>query len=215
MKEKIPLRNEIPAEDTWDISKLFINDAAWYEGLAVYEKMAEKIPSFRGTLGNSAISLADYLDFSRDIGILGERLVYYAELRQAEDEGCGTARTMGGKITMAYSKAQAASSWECPEILEIPGDDMDVFLDHPRITEYKIYLQRILRYRPYILSEKEEKIIALHAEGEGTANDAFSVLTNVDFEFGLIKTPQGERPLSQSTWSVFMENSDRSLRREA
>ena len=210
---RIPVRSEIRAEDTWDLSKLFAGDAAWDEGLAAYEKMAEKIPSFQGALGKSAESLADYLDFSQRFNILEERLAGYAELRQTEDEGAGAARTMAGKIAMAAAKAQAAGAWEGPEILAIPEKDMEAFLSHPRIAEYRIYLQRILRYKPYILSDKEERIIALHAEGEHVPGDAFSVLTNVDFDFGLIDTPEGKRPLSQSTWQVFMEHPDRSLRR--
>jgi oligoendopeptidase F len=214
-ESRIPARSETALADTWDLSKLFAGDEAWNKGLAEYEQTAERIPSFQGTLGNSAESLAGYLDFSRDLGILGERLFYYADLRQTEDEGAGAARTMCGKIVMASAKAQAAAAWEGPEILAIPETDMDAFLTHPRIAEYRIYLRRTLRYRPYILSDREERIIALHAEGEGTPNDAFSVLTNVDFDFGTIDTEEGRRPLSQSTWSVFMENPDLDLRRRA
>jgi oligoendopeptidase F len=212
---RIPTRQEIAQADTWDLSKLFVDDTAWNEALGVYEKMAERIPSFQGTLAKSAESLADYLDFIRNFGILGERLYYYADLRQTEDEGSGAARTMCGKITMAAAKAQAAGAWEGPEILAIPEQDMEQFLAHLRIADYRIYLQRTLRYRSHILSDKEERIIALHAEGEGIPSDAFSVLTNVDFDFGIIDTPEGQRPLSQSTWSVFMENPDRDLRRRA
>jgi oligoendopeptidase F len=212
---QIPGRQDIAQADTWDLSKLFANDAAWNEGLAAYETMAEKILSFKGTLAESAESLAAYLDFSRDLGILGERLGYYAELRQTEDEGSAVARTMSGKITMAAAKAHAAAAWEGPEILAVPEQDMEQYLVHPRIADYRIFLQRILRYRPHILTDKEERIIALHAEGEGTPSDAFSVLTNVDFNFGTIDTPEGKRPLSQSSWSVFMENPDRDLRRRA
>jgi len=214
-EKRIPLRGEIALADTWDLSKLFKNDETWNESLAVYEKMAERIASFRGTLSHSAESLAAYMDFSRDFGILGERLSDYANLRQCEDEGSGEARTMCGKITMAAAKAQAAGAWEAPEILAIPREDMDRFLVSPLIADYRIYLQRILRYRPHILSDKEERIIALHAEGEGVPDDAFSVLTNVDLDFGTIETEQGRLPLSQSTWSVFMENPDRDLRRSA
>jgi oligoendopeptidase F len=213
--EHIPLRNEIAVSDTWDLSKLFANDEEWHKALAEFEKTAERIPSFQGTLGSSALSLAGYLDFSRDLNILGERLSYYAELRQSEDEGAGAAQTMTGKITMAAAKASAAAAWENPEILAIPEKDMEIFLADERIAEYRVYLQKIIRYRPYILSGKEERIIALHAEGEGAVGDAFSVLTNVDFNFGLIDTPEGRRPLSQSTFSVFMEAPDRDLRRRA
>jgi oligoendopeptidase F len=214
-RTSIPHRQEIPQADTWDLSKLFLNDAAWNEGLAAYDKMAERIPSFKGTLGKSAESLADYLDFIRDFGILGERLYYYADLRQTEDEGSGAARSMTGKITMSAAKAQASGAWEGPEILAIPEKDMEQFLRHPRIADYVIYLKRTLRYRPHILSDREERIIALNAEAEGIVSDAFSVLTNVDFNFGDIDTPEGKRPLSQSTWSVYMESQDRDLRRRA
>jgi oligoendopeptidase F len=214
-EKNIPLRSEIAANDTWDLSKLFTNDEDWNKSLAEYEKTAEKIPSFQGTLGKSAAHLADYLDFSSALNLLGERLGNYAFLRQSEDEGGSTARTMVGKITMASAKASAAASWENPEILAIPQKDMESFLSHERIADYRIYLQKILRYRPHILSDKEERIIALHAEGEGAVSDAFSVLTNVDFNFGMIDTPEGKRPLSQSSFSVFMESGDRDLRQRA
>ena len=211
----IPLRENTAVTNTWDLSKLFADDNDWNKELAEFEKKAERIPSFQGTLGKSAESLADYLDFSRDLNILGERLGYYAMLRQSEDEGAAAAQTMSGKITMAAAKASAAASWENPEILAIPKEKMDTFLTHSRITEYRIYLQKILRYSPYILSDKEERIIALHAEGEGAIGDTFSMLTNVDFNFGVIDTPEGKRPLSQSTFSVFMEHNDRELRERA
>jgi oligoendopeptidase F len=170
---------------------------------------------YRGTLGKSPEALADYLDFVRDFGLLEERLGYYAELRQTEDEGDSAARAMSGRFMMAASRAQAVSSWATPEIQAIPDELMGRFLTHPRLDEYRIYLKKLLRYKPHILSDREERILALHAEGEQVSQEAFSVLTNVDMDFGTVDTPQGEQPLSQSTWSVFMENPDRDLRRRA
>lgn len=212
---RIPTRSEVDPQNTWDLSKLFSHDAAWQEGLKEYEKQTERIPSFCTTLGRSAESLADYLDFAKACGILEERLNYYSDLRQTEDEGDSTARTMTGRFMMAAAKAQAAASWVIPEIQAIPDAVMDGFLRHPRLAEYQIYLKKLLRYKPYILSDREERVLALHAEGETLPSDAFSVLTNVDLEFGILDTPEGRQPLSQSTWSVFMENPNRDLRRQA
>jgi oligoendopeptidase F len=208
----IPLRSEAAEGDKWDLSSLFSSDEAWDKALAEYEKNAQALPGFEGTLGRSAESLADYLDFSRDLGILEERLGYYAELRQTEDEGADAARSMSGRFAMAAAKAQAASSWAAPEIQAIPEGDMEAFLAHRRLAEYRIYLKKLLRFKPHILSAREERILALHAEGEQLAQETFSVLTNVDFDFGTIDTDRGKLPLSQSTWSVFMENPDRALR---
>ena len=215
IQESIALRSEISEKDTWDLSKLYPNDKAWDNGLNEFEKEAEKIPSFRGTLKNSAESLAAWLDYSRDLGILEERLSYYSQLRQSEDGGDNTARSMTGKFTIAAAKAEAAASWAAPEIMAIAEDDINKFLTSPLLNEYKIYLLKLLRYRKYTLSDKEEKIIALHAEGEGVCSNTFSVLTNVDFDFGVLDTPEGKRPLSQSSFSVFMENPDRDLRKKA
>jgi oligoendopeptidase F len=212
--ERIPTRSEVAKEDTWDLSTLYGDDEAWNKGLGEFEKMTEKLGGFRGTLGKSAEALADYLDFSRDLGLLKERLAYYSELRQTEDEGDSAARTMCGRFMMAAAKSSAESSWDAPEIQTIPEAAMARFLEHPRMADYRVYLKRLLRYKPYILSDKEERLIAIHSEGEGTAQEAFSVLTNVDMDFGAVDTPEGKRPLSQSTWSVFMENPDRELRRK-
>jgi oligoendopeptidase F len=217
MKEdhRIPLRSELDRQNTWDLSKLYADDGAWKADLERYEKMAGGIPPFQGTLGKSAETLADYLDFARDFNILEERLGVYAELRQTEDEGDGAARTMTGRFMMAAAKAQAAGAWAIPEIQAIPDETIEAFLSRPRLEEYRIYLRKLLRYKPHILSGREERLLALHEEGEGIASDAFSVLTNVDMDFGSIDTPEGKRPLSHATWSVFMENPNRDLRRRA
>ncbi|MDR0707058.1 MAG: oligoendopeptidase F [Treponema sp.] len=215
MSIKIPARAEVNVQDTWDLSTLFVSDDAWNAALAEFEQMAAKIPAFQGTLGQSAEKLADWLDFAKAFGVLEERIGYYSELRQTEDEGNGAARTMTGKFMMAAARASAASAWDAPEIQAIPDDVMRTFLRHPRIAEYRVYLQKLLRFKPHVLSEKEERLLALHSEGEGVAQDAFSALTNVDLEFGVIATAEGELPLSQSTWPVFMENPDRDVRERA
>ena len=152
--ETIPSRKDIAPENTWDLSKLFPDDEKWEAGLAEFVKRAETIPSFRGTLGVSSGSLGAWLDFSRDLGVLEERLGYYAELRQTEDEGDNAARTMTGKFMMAASKAQAASAWASPELMAVPDEDMKSFMADPRLGEYVVFLSKLLRFKPHILSDR-------------------------------------------------------------
>lgn len=211
----IPARSDVRISDTWDLSKLYPNDEAWNDGLAVYEKLAERIEGFRGTLAKSADSLADWLDFSKELGLLEERLAYYSELRQTEDEGSSEARAMTGRFAMAATRAQAAASWATPEIQAIPDAAMANYLEKDRLAEYRIYLKKIIRWKPHILGDKEERILALQSEAEGTPRETFSVLTNVDLDFGTVDTDEGPRPLSQSSWSSFMEKEDRGLRQRA
>jgi oligoendopeptidase F len=205
----------VAQSDRWNLSKLFENDAAWEEALAELEALTGKIQSFKGTLGKSAPALADFMDFFRDFGLLEERLAYYADLRQCEDEGADDARVMSGKLTMLAAKAAAEMSWSIPEIQAIPNPKIEEYLKNQRLADYRIYITRLLRWKPYILTEAEERILAMEGEAGGIIPDVFSVLTNVDLDFGTVETPDGERPLTQSTWSVFMESADRNLRKRA
>lgn len=212
---RIPLRSEVPAEDRWDLSKLFPSEGAWDEALAAYQEMAKRIGTFRGTLGRSADALADWLDFRAEFGLLEERLGSYCELRQTEDEGAGESRARVGRFMMAATAAQGESAWATPEIQAIPDSAISSWMKGERFSDYRIYLARILRWKPHILSDKEERLLALQAEIAETPSEAFSVLTNVDLDFGTVRTPEGALPLSQSTWSSFMERPDRSVREAA
>ena len=219
-ENRIPLREEVALEDTWDLSMLFASDEAWSEGMRVYESQIDKLGAFQGTLENvdrenEPVGLCDFLDFYQEMSILEERLGYYSDLLQTVDEGNSDSTAMSGKFRMASARAEAAASWAIPEIQRIPEESMTAFLQHRRIAPYRIYLEKLLRFKPHILSEAEERIIAIHAEGDYIASQAFTVLTNVDMDFGVVKSPEGDLPLSQSTWSAIIENPDRELRSAA
>ncbi|MDR2490891.1 MAG: oligoendopeptidase F family protein, partial [Spirochaetaceae bacterium] len=214
-KNTIPLRREVDEKNRWDLSKLYKNDEAWYEALAGYEKQIDKVAAFKGTLGDSAQALAAFLDCEHEIKLLEEQLGRYAELRQCEDEGDDAARAMTGRFIILAARSAAEASWGPSEIQAIADDKMARFLEADCLACYRVYLHKLLRWKPHILSENEERLIALHSEAGGIVGEAFSVLTNVDFDFGQIDTPEGRLPLTQSTFSVFLEYKDRGLRERA
>lgn len=177
-------RADVPAADRWDLSKLYADDVAWEKDLEGYRRMSERIPSFKGTLGKDAESLAAALCFLRDFGKVEERLAAYANLREAEDQGLSTARDRSARFMMTQAEAQAAWSYFDPEIQAIPAVHMAGFLAHPALAEFSTWLRKVLRFRPHVLSEKEERLLAMQIESNQTAANAFSVLTDVDFDFG-------------------------------
>ncbi len=211
----IPQRNDVPTEYTWDLDKLFTNDSTWEEGLKEFRDMIPKIAGFKGTLGESAKSLRACFDFMNNLELLGERLGHYAHLRYAEDSGSSENQDRFARYMNAASKAQAEASYQTPEIQAIPDDTMKRFLADPVLADFLIPLKKILRYKPYILSEQEERLLALQSEANQTASKAFSALTDVDFDFGTIEVDGTERPLTQSTFSSFMINPDREIRKNA
>lgn len=211
----IPERHEIPEPDKWDLSKLFADDTAWEAGLTDLEEMIPGIEEYRGTLHQSAQALRTCFDYMNDVELLDERLGYYAHLRYAEDAGSSENQKRWARYLSIATRAQAAASYQTPEIQAIPDERMQQFLADPLLEPFLIPLKKILRFKPHVLSVAEERLLALQAEANETASKSFSALTDVDMDFGTVDTPEGPRPLSQSTYSSFLIRPERDIRKAA
>jgi oligoendopeptidase F len=208
----IPTRAEVPESDRWNLSRLYPDEASWEIGLKNLEAMLPGIAARKGSLSSSRAAFAAALDFYRDFGLLDERLSYYASLRESEDEGDGDSRGRFSRYMATSTRAQAAWAYLVPEIQALPEPFVEACLGDPLFAEYAVFLRKLLRYKPHVLSEGEERLLALQAESSLVSGDAFSVLTNVDLNFGTIDTGEGPRPLSQSSFAGFMRSPDRELR---
>ena len=213
--ETVKKRSDISSENCWDLSKLVANDQEWEDNLKQFETMINKVEGFKGTLGQSPEQLKKCLDFNNQIGILDERLGYYAQLRMAEDGGNSLSQGRLARYMNIASKCKALSSYQIPEIQAIPDDIMSQFLGNEILKEFEISLKKILRYKPHVLSEKEEMLLAMQAEFAQTAEKSFSSLVDVDLKFEEIDTPEGKKPLTQSTYGSFIINSNRDIRKKS
>ncbi len=212
---QIPARSDLPASDKWNLSSLFASDDEWEAAFGELADMVPQIEQFRGTLGESAGHLRRCLDFMNDIHRREERLAYYASLRVSEDVSDSEAQGRYSRFMRLSSRLDATASYQSPEIQAIPDETMDRFLKAPELEEFTIYLRKLLRFKPHILSEAEERILALQEEANQTAYRGFSALTNVDMEFGSVTTDEGEVPLSQSSFGSLMQRRNRDVRRDA
>lgn len=214
-KTTIPERKDVPACDTWDLTSLFKTNGDWEKALATIEPMTKKLAAFKGTLGSSPETLLSALKAYEELSETIERVYNYAGLQTTQDQGDAEAMNREGRIQMAAAQSSSELSFFDTELLAIPDDTINAWIERPEFADYRIYIQKLLHIKPYTLSEKEERLLALQSEPAGTANKTFEVLTNVDFSFGTVNVQGVEKPLTQTTWSTFMENSDRAVREAA
>src|SRR5438874_7205655 len=70
--------------------------------------------------------------------------------------------------------------------------------------------------KPHVLSEPEERILALGSVALSGYDDTFSQLTDVDMKFGVLTDETGrETPLTQSSFTSFLVKRDHELRKRA
>lgn len=215
MKSTIAKRSEIPAGDKWNLSSLYASEEAWEQDFATQEAGISRAGDMKAALGKSPEDFLKVLAAYADFLSLDERLGNYANLRVTEDEGDSGSRGRFSRYIGLATQAQAAWSWLVPAIQALSDTFVDACLKLPSFADYRVFLQKILRFKPHVLSEKEEKILALQLEASQVSQETFSILTNVDLDFGSVKTAEGLKPLSQSSYISFMRNPDRTVRRRA
>lgn len=212
MSNPPPPRSEVPTEHQWNLQALFPDDATWEERLASFEKRYPRIEAFQGELGKSAEQLREALDLMMDLAQTTERLSYYAFLRVSEDMGNSEAQGRLARFQAVATRYAALSSFVTPEIQAIPDQTMHEWLQAEYLEPYRIYLRKLLRYKPHVLSAAEERLLAMQSEFSQTARQGFNALTDVDMTFGTVSTPEGERTLTHGTYAGLMQHEDRSVR---
>ena len=214
---KIPLRDEVPAKDKWDLSSIFKSDDEWEEALKSLPAITQKVAAYKGKLGESDKTLLEALKAYEQAQLKMETVYHYASLIHEANEDDSAATDKNGRALMAYTQMQSELSFIDPEIQAIDETKLRQWISQPEYADYKVFIEKNLHFKKYILSEKEERILSLQMQTAETPYAAFSVLTNVDINktFGTVNVDGEEKPLTETTWSVFLHSQDRKVREEA
>ena len=215
-ENKTPTRVDIPDSDKWDLTQLFVDVSKWNEDVEWITQTFPKISEWKGRVGESAKTLAEVLEFEKQLDLKIERVYHFASLQLAEDSANNDHLARFGQLQNLMTKLAEASAFVVPEIQAIDDGRWQQFIAEPALKDWKVALHKIRRMRPHILSEREERLLALGAAALDGYDDAFSQLTNVDMKFGVLVDVDGrEKPLTQSTYSSFLLKRDRGVRESA
>ena len=213
---KVLTRADLPESDKWDLTHLFTGADKWTEDFAWLQQTYPKITESKGRLGESAATLAACLEFEKALDLRIERLFHYASLQLAEDSANPDYLARMGQLQNLLTKISEAASFIGPEIQAIADDQFAHFLEDPALVEWKIALKKIRRMKPHVLSEREERLLALGSAALDGYDETFSQLTDVDMKFGVLVDEKGEeKPLTQSSFSSFLVKRDHALRKRA
>jgi oligoendopeptidase F len=152
--KSLPPRSRVKEADQWNLASLFATDAEWEAAFKKWEAQIPGYEKFRGTLADSAEMLSACMRFDAAVDRAGEKLGVYAFLKTAEDQGNSDYQRMKGRYQHVATKAAEASSFIRPEIMSIPDEVMERFLAARELADWRIALDRILRYRPHTLGNK-------------------------------------------------------------
>ncbi|MES2573059.1 MAG: oligoendopeptidase F [Verrucomicrobiota bacterium] len=212
----IPTRDQIRAEDTWDLTVLYATPEKWSEAFSELQRLYPEAARFKGEVGQSAAGLRECLEFEKTLSLLIERLGHYASLRSTEDSSDAANLGRESQFENLMTLIGEATAFIAPEIMAIDDTTFAQYLAEPVLEPWRISLEKLRRLKPHTLTANEERLLALGYSALRGHTETFSQLTNVDMKFGMVVDENcEERPLSQSSYSSFLVKRDPEVRKRA
>ncbi|NLF79728.1 MAG: oligoendopeptidase F [Clostridia bacterium] len=214
--KQLPAREEIEDRYKWNLAKIYANQELWQADPEEVRAMLPEGEKFRGRLGDSAESLREFLIWEEELFQRLEKVYLYASLRQHENNADQQAQAMRGAAESLAVAASTLVSFFSPEVLSIPEERLNEFLQDPKLELYQKLIEDITRMRSHTLSPEQERLLAGASEMAGSFDTIFSMLTDADIEFPKIRDRRGKaEQLSSGNYVRFLQSSDRVLRRSA
>lgn len=216
-EQTLPLRQEVPEHLTWDLTTIYKSDEEWESAFKEIQQLVTESGQYQGKLGESSETLLAALRFRDTLFDKASNLYVYAHLKMDQDTANPTYQSLHSRAGSLISQLMAAVSYFDPEILSIDEAKLAGFLEeNADLRLYEHLLDELSISRPYILSEKEEALLASAGEVLGSSSDTFNTLNNADIRFPTIKNEDGESvEITHGRYGKLLESKDRSVREAA
>ncbi len=208
-------RNEIKDIYKWDLSSIYENDELWESDFKWVENNLGNYKKYEDQLSKSFQLLLECLKFDDSIGIKLERMHLYSSLAYDSDMREQKYQAMHDRIKNLYTQVLSASSFIKPELLSIPNDILLKMINsNEELKVYKHYFDDLLRTKAHTLNKEQEEILALSAEINQIPYNTFSIFTNAELKFPLIKDENGnDFEVSHARYYAAMYSKDREFRK--
>ena len=197
MSEGLPLREEVPVRETWDLKDLFTSDQAFYQTL---EQVVQMSLDFNHTyyqkLNNIEI-IEKALDEYERILIEIDRLYNYPELRLSVDTANEEAQKVNAKLNTTSGKLAGLLSFVDSEILELSDDKISELRSR---TKYPHFIKQLQDRKPYQLSADVEKVLATLTPTLRSPFELYGTTKSLDINFESFDYEGVTYPLDYATF---------------
>ncbi|MCG2436927.1 oligoendopeptidase F [Staphylococcus epidermidis] len=197
MGEGLPLREEVPVKETWDLKDLFISDQAFYQTL---EQVVQMSLDFNHTYYqklNNIETIEKALDEYERILIEIDRLYNYPELRLSVDTSNEEAQKVNAKLNTTSGKLAGLLSFVDSEILELPDEIISELRSQ---TKYPHFIKQLQDRKPYQLSADVEKVLATLTPTLRSPFELYGTTKSLDINFESFDYEGVTYPLDYATF---------------
>ena len=210
-------RKDIPKKYKWDLSVIYADEDAFYKDYAKAETMISVFGAYEKTMQRSAKDFYNTLSDMVKIEAVIERLWQYASLNFSVDTSNNTYQALNEKVRNLAVRAGTATWFVTPYILKLEKSTVNRwFKECPELETFRRMIEKIMREKPYTLSDECEKLMSEMQDCLGSHSNIRSIFSNSDLTFGRIKDENGRSvELTDTNYVMNLMSGDRRVRQSA
>jgi len=201
---------------TWDAESVFVDEAAWESAVETILARLPDLAEFKGHLGDSPDTLADWFDATERVQRLFGKVTVYTTMSYSVDVNDQAAVARTDRTRTAAAQLGAAMSFAMPEMIAIGFPKLREWVaTSPRLAHLGHYVDRLEKLQSHVRSTEVEEVLTQVSDPLASAVSAHSVLANADMRFPPAVGVEGSEEVAQGTIGLLLTSPDPSIRRTA
>ncbi len=202
------------AEDTWDLSHVFADEAAWEAAIAKAEKGIKAVAKCEGELSDSA-RLLDCATRIDALSLQIARIETWASNHSSIDNRDADWRAKAQRPGLLWANLGEAISWFEPELQALGEKSLDKALrKQPGLEPFEYGLRSSMRRSLHTLPPEQEALLAATSTLRQGPGNIFGVLFNAEIPWPTVTLEDGsEAVLDTSAYGHHRASSSREERR--
>ena len=217
MARSLPARSEVDKRFTWAAESVFPEESGWEQAVETILASLPDLGEFKGHLGDSPETLADWFDANERAHRLMAKLSVYTTMAYSVDVGNTESAARVDRLRSVGAQLGAATSFALPEMLEIGIPRLREWVAaNPRLAHLGHYFERLEKLQKRVRSAEVEELLTQVSDPLATALSVHGVLANTDLVFEPARATDGQlHEVAQGTIGALLTNPDREVRRTA
>ncbi|MCD8371711.1 MAG: oligoendopeptidase F [Clostridia bacterium] len=205
-------RNEVKESRKWKVEDIFSSDEEWEKA---FDKLSSSVnfSQYAGKLGDKQI-LLKYLKENDQFSIEFMKIGMYAHMKHDEDTRNSRYTAYYAKVGSLATTLNAETAFFQPEMSELDESYLKSLLEDKDFADYDYMIKCLIKGKPHVISEDQERLVALAGESLDTFSEIFAMIDSADLPLTEV-TYKGEKTkLTHGLYSIALHSGTREERKE-
>ncbi|HBY20811.1 MAG: oligoendopeptidase F [Clostridiales bacterium GWE2_32_10] len=209
-------REEIEEKYKWRLEDIYASNELWEKDFSEVDAKIGELVKYKGVLINSAENLYDGLELDTGISRILEKLYTYAVRRKDENLNVAIYQELSDRVRSLVTKASSESAFIKTELVNLTDEKLKKYIkENEKLKLYEYYIEELLRFKPHILNDSEEKLIAMTGDVLSGARNIYGMLNDADIKFPeFIDEDNNGVTITQENFIKYMQSGDRNIRKD-